>query len=361
MPAKIIKLLDTASDAAIVADAVERLRNGRMVIVPTETTYGVAAVLTHPGAEQLKKLRGNNEVPPALHVGSADQGKKYLGPVSEIGNRLMKKLWPGPVGMIFDVDANTRSKTADSLDLDESEIYYRGTVTLRCPDHSATTQILLQVDEPVAAISAGGALEQWADKVDLILDAGPTRYSRPSTLIKVEQGAYRIVREGVYDDRIIQKMLKTHILFVCSGNTCRSPMAEALAKLIAAKQLKTSTDNLVEKGLIIGSAGIVAAPGSRAAVPAIAALEQLGSDLSRHRSRPLTPELIHQSDAIFVMGENHRRAALAMAPSAANKIHLLDPAGDIDDPIGGDLALYLSLARRLNTLIADQFAALHLV
>ena len=79
---------------------------------------------------------------------------------------------------------------------------------------------------PTVAISAAPPWEKWIDKVDLILDAGPTRYARPSTLIKVEQGGFRIVRAGVYDERIVEKMLKTTILFVCSGNTCRSPMAE---------------------------------------------------------------------------------------------------------------------------------------
>ena len=102
-------------------------------------------------------------------------------------------------------------------------------------------------------------------------------------------------------------------------------------------------------------------PGGRAAAPAVAAIEQLGGDLIKHRSRPLSPELIHQADAIFVMGQNHRRAVLAMSPNATNKVHLLDPEGDIEDPIGGDVALYLSLARRLNTLIEDRLSALKLM
>jgi protein-tyrosine phosphatase len=156
-------------------------------------------------------------------------------------------------------------------------------------------------------------------------------------------------------------MLKTTILFVCSGNTCRSPMAEALARQIVADRLKVSPNDLVDKGYVIASAGVIAAPGGRATGPAVAVIDQLGGDLSKHRSRPLSPELIHQADAIFVMGENHRRAVLAMAPNAAARVHLLDPTGDIEDPIGGDVALYLSLARRLNTLIEDRLSASKLV
>jgi protein-tyrosine-phosphatase len=113
----------------------------------------------------------------------------------------------------------------------------------------------------------------------------------------------------VYDARIIEKMLKTTILFVCSGNTCRSPMAEALTRQIVSDRLKVSPNDLVDKGYVIGSAGVIAASGGRATAPAVAAIDQLGGDLSKHRSRPLSPELIHQADAIFVMGETQRRRA----------------------------------------------------
>ena len=82
--------------------------------------------------------------------------------------------------------------------------------------------------------------QELEGKVDLIFDAGPTRYSKPSTLLKVTPQGYEIVRAGVYDERIIERLLKTTILFVCSGNTCRSPMAEAIARQLIAKKLSVS-------------------------------------------------------------------------------------------------------------------------
>jgi len=94
----------------------------------------------------------------------------------------------------------------------------------------------------------------------------------------------------------------------------------------------------------VTSAGSFAMPGTRAAQAAIEALKPGGVDLSRHRSRPLSVELIHQADIVYAMGRNHLQAVTALVPSAAEKVVTLDPQGDIDDPIGGDLSLYQALA-----------------
>src|SRR5205823_3101353 len=163
--------------------------------------------------------------------------------------------------------------------------------------------------------------------------------------------SYEIVRVGIYDQRIIERLLRTTILFVCSGNTCRSPMAEALTRQLLAKKLGVSEADLEKKGLSVISAGSFAMPGTKAAAPAIEALKPLGADLSRHRSRPLSVELIHQADVIYVMSKNHAQAVTALVPSAAEKVVTLDPEHDIDDPIGGDLVLYQTLAGQLQTLI----------
>jgi len=83
--------------------------------------------------------------------------------------------------------------------------------------------------------SAAALAAELGDKVDLIFDAGPTDYSKPSTILRVGQDRYTIVRSGIYDERIIDRMLRTTLLFVCSGNTCRSPMAEAIARHLLAE------------------------------------------------------------------------------------------------------------------------------
>src|SRR5207244_6181894 len=170
-------------------------------------------------------------------------------------------------------------------------------------------------------------------KPERILGAGPTRYSKPSTLLRVRADGYEIVRAGVYDERIVERLLRTTILFVCSGNTCRSPMAEALTRQILAKKLGITEAELEKKGLTVLSAGSFAMPGAKAATPAIEALKPLGADLSKHRSRPLSVELIHQADVIYTMSRNHAQQVIGLVPSAAEKVVTLDPDKDIDDPI----------------------------
>jgi protein-tyrosine phosphatase len=95
----------------------------------------------------------------------------------------------------------------------------------------------------------------------------------------------------------------------------------------------------------------MALPGARAAAPAIDVVREMGGDLSKHRSRMLSVELIHQADMIFTMSQNHARAVTALVPSAAEKVTTLDPQGDIEDPIGGDVSLYQQVAGELRTLI----------
>lgn len=122
------------------------------------------------------------------------------------------------------------------------------------------------------------------------------------------------------------------ILFVCTGNTCRSPMAAAMMnKLLADSKL---TDIKSE------CAGIAANPGEPASGNAIAVMREIGIDLSQHRARQTTQKLVDESDAIYTMTETHAAIFKTAFPEAVSKINIL--GAGIPDPFGGDINVYRS-------------------
>src|SRR3954469_20854841 len=99
MSANVVNIFDVADYDAQIARAAERLRDGGLVVLPTETVYGAAGALDRPEAlARLGQLRGGTDSRPfTLHIAKPQAALDYLDDVSELGRRIMKKLWPGPV------------------------------------------------------------------------------------------------------------------------------------------------------------------------------------------------------------------------------------------------------------------------
>ena len=131
------------------------------------------------------------------------------------------------------------------------------------------------------------------------------------------------------------------VTFVCTGNTCRSPMAEALARHLAAEHLGIPAIDLLAHGLCFVSAGTGTLAGMPASSGSFDAAAELNLDLSQHRTTSITPELLRESDRIYCLTEGHLHDVLALLPEVRDKTSLLDPANrNVADPIGGSIEVY---------------------
>ncbi len=360
MPAMVIDLGRAEDWRDVVHRAVQVLAEGGIVAFPTETVYGLAAsALDESGIERLlaTKQRAARQ-PFALAIRSVEEALDYAPDMSALALRLARRGWPGPITLV--VDASHPESLVQRLPAKVRQcVSPENTVGLRVPGHPAIIDVLQMLAGPLAlssanrsgepdAVTAQQVLGAVGDGVDLVLDDGPCRFGQPSSVVRIVDNRFEILRAGVVPEKTLQRLASVMILLVCTGNTCRSPMAEVLCRQLLAERLHLEMDALEDHGFIVMSAGIAGMLGGRASPEAVEVMRDFGLDLSGHETQPLTEPLVRNADFIYTMTRSHREAIVAEWPTAASRTLQLSPDGsDIPDPIGGPLERYRSCATEI--------------
>lgn len=341
-----------------------------MVIFPTETVYGLAASATSPEAVAVLKNPPSDEPQPprasTWHAPSAAQVAKALRINHPLHRRLLARLAPGPVRFLIQKPLSEVPAILDELKVPRGVIEHEGEFSVRIPDHPLAKEVLEKAGIPIIAdrtsafgLGDGRSLPEEINelakkyKVAAIIDDGPTRLGKPSSPVRLKlDGSYEVLPGGMLDERYIKKKVERLVLFVCTGNTCRSPMAAALASDFLARSRPPVP-------VRPQSFGVAAAGGEPMTREAREALTEMNIKVGTHRAQAITRDQLKDADAVFGMTKAHVQAVLDIAPFAKGKVFTLDPEGsEVPDPIGGSPAEYRSTAARLKQLVERRLTEL---
>ena len=360
MSPRVIDLRQTDDTRDVVHLAVQALAEGKIIALPTETVYVLAGYALHEAA--VCKLRGLSQLPAdqplTLAVKSAEEALDYVPRLGPLGLRLARRCWPGPITLIVE-DRHPEGLVRQLSAPAQRALLGDDTLGLRVPAHPLVQDILRLTTGPVAMARTGGpgapcvtaqeVLATHGNDVQLIIDDGRSRFAQPATAVRLQDAACEVVRAGVVSAQTIRRLACTMVVFVCTGNTCRSPMAEALFRKRLAERLGCLPEKIEDTGYMVMSAGIAAMMGGRASPESVAMMRERQIDLTMHESQPLSDTLARNAAWILTMTRSHRHAVLAEWPEAARRVHLLSTKGhDVVDPIGGPVEGYRRCAQQID-------------
>ena len=214
MSARVIELDAETFEPGSLAEPAACVRDGGLVIVPTETVYGIAVNLEKKDAvRKLLELReSSSEKLLTLHVGAREEAIRHAAqPLPAQAQRLMRRFWPGPLTLVLP----------------------RGdgdTIGIRFPSHRVACELVQQAAVPVGipsanrtgedpALDAAAARKEFENDVDFILDSGPTRFQQSSTVVRVSaSGGVEVLRVGAIPESVLQEAGGRTIVLVCTGS-----------------------------------------------------------------------------------------------------------------------------------------------
>ena len=350
---EIVDIHSAADRQDVMQKAVSHLAEGRLVVLPTAMGYVlVGSPVKSSTAEKMAEL--SEQHPGSLTFLSLRQPEElrdYTVTVGGAAERLIRRCWPGPV--VVRLPAVADSGLFGKLPEATQTLLNTGNdAAFLCPSDPIHRYVSQLTESPLLAWQPGvfdnqvirnaaELAERTGELPALGIESGPPRFEDGPTVVRFEGDTVEVVVEGVVSSNAVARLTSQMIVFVCTGNTCRSPMAEGIFRKILADRLETEEDRLEERGFVVLSAGLAASSGMAASPESVDAVREAGIDISGHLSRPLTDEMIEQADWIFTMTRQHREAIVASFPEFAGRIQLISRDGnDVVDPIGQSQYVY---------------------
>lgn len=333
-----------------IEQAYEALTAGKVAILSTDTVPGLFALDTPRSEQILKELKGRDEGKPTARMfGSRKQILQRVRVKNEIQIRALERLMPGRITVVFPSLVDGEPGIGTRLPMDSS---LRALIRLTGPLLATSANFSGRDSEVIP-----GELIDKAGFVDESVLIQDNSLRVASTVIDLEAEKPIILRKGAVPIWSIALRLHTtpylppplmlNIIFVCGGNTCRSPMAEAIFSATCFSERVAAT-----------SAGLSALEGEPAAANAREIVEELGLSLSHHRSKVLSEALVYWADLVLVMTREQLLRVRREYGQFAGRIFLLSgfpepwPRGhQIEDPIGRSKDIYRATALEISSSI----------
>lgn len=360
-----IELGQIDDERDIVHRVVEAVLRGGKVILPTDQGYALCCyplMMTTDELEQLSESElFDNSPHAALLMRSTEQARDYWQEAMPQLSRLRQRVWPGPTfiqlhrqqvqaGLLDYFPENVRSVLCKedwfSFTFPAKPLLKNVSEFVPCP-----LMVFELAEDSSRQISANlaGSLASIEKVCNMIVTDSALPSEGPSTIIRISNDGWTIHREGVPDRQALETIVAQTILFVCTGNTCRSPMAEALMVHELCQKLNCEPANLTTQGYVVHSAGVAAGKGLPASSESVEVMKGLGIEISQHVSRQVTSEMLEQADRIYAMTRGHADAILREFPEIEEKIQPVSSDGkDISDPIGLGMEAYDACAHEIH-------------